>query len=56
MGASEITKAGTAAPPTKASTTVCQMWVVVNCTTDTTVPASGVHTATCLRVSVRLST
>ena len=41
MGASAITKAAKSGPPTKASTTDCQMWVVVNCTSETTVPASG---------------
>ena len=45
-----MTKAPSIGPPTKASTTDCQMWVVVNCTRETTEPASGVSTAICLRV------
>ena len=55
MGAREMTKAPNNGPPTNASTTDCQIWVVVNCTSDTTVPANGVNTAICLRVNTRLS-
>ena len=49
-----MTKAAKNGPPTNASTTDCQMWVVVNCTSEITVPATGVRTAICLRVNTRL--
>ena len=51
-----MTNAANSGPPTKARTTVCQRWVVVNCTSETTEPANGVSTAICLRVRTRLST